>query len=1084
MKFRSVFFGFACLWGLFFSSCGVAAIRSDVVPYSIHGSGGVENFESRVFFRDDLTTEQFKGFVSIFQPTENFADDIEKKGGGMLYDHLATELASSDFFVFIVDYQDKISSGIVRRVIEIVSNDKTEATNPHIMAAIEELKPLFTERCGNAYSALEKSKYAVYFKQLPHYMTGASLGANAAFISAELLPKNCPIVFMNFASAFVQTANLDTSLTKGLNRLRHGISFLHSSRDELALPLSVEDFTLWLKSRGIEARYSYPTNGRDHSSFVIEATLARPGEPSIVASEIIAAAARYNAVSAIIASYDRKMDSIAALNMAHVSMNRIIEAEDRVTLTNELQFILNNLMYADLRPDDELIGAYRLLLGLLAESQLTELEISNFYNSYTPKKIASLNLRDAVLSAVVGYVMSGGEPVSAIAGFAGSVGKGLVSDYFWGDTKRFIQEQNALNYRLEKEKIKKLSDARQEFLAAFWKIFQKYGVSDKERLSEQTIKNMIAAINDDDPERGLRNLERLEGECQSYPQYAFYCGLKAYEATEKLKLMINGLPTSTDVKILDIVNEKVEWYRKKASDYYRAYEALCMEGRTLLRRDYFYAESIKHRLSYEFAKLTDSEVRFLLRNLVKNINPDDSDGLLFAASFYFLLGDTVNAKECLQRDIDRGHNVEQNKNLLNIVDNSLTSIAIIPIRANLQELRTLILQELSRQGIALKWNDREPGGIWPDVHWRANVEPSHIVLSEAKNSSIRVAVPVSASAWAYPLGIKTKTVRAWETVHSDVRLYIDSAWNLRTSFTNISFSNWKTNMSKAKKWLIERFTGNIRRKFEGFIRGEIDKLNERKHDISPQVNEVWRQSFVSLPVAKAPELFLNVEPRFMHVGNAKYENDEFKADVAVGVMLNLSEKSRVTAPTALPSNATPFKNKGVALRVPIRVGYDEIRKAVVGQKFELGDNSFAVKSLDFEERNGDKALILVVSHNIKLLTLLMPDIRLPVWVDYDEKMRVLSLNLEASPWLALITGERLSLRSGKNLLFVPVGSHIDGLVDKANKLIPELKGPVTIDGKFDGIRFSGLKIDRDGIELNVMATGDVAVVVNPEKWTK
>ena len=61
---------------------------------------------------------------------------------------------------------------------------------------------------------------------------------------------------------------------------------------------------------------------------------------------------------------------MAALNMAAVSINRILSTQDRIVLDQEYSSIMNNLNLGNIRPDSDIMELYRKIMDVISQKRL------------------------------------------------------------------------------------------------------------------------------------------------------------------------------------------------------------------------------------------------------------------------------------------------------------------------------------------------------------------------------------------------------------------------------------------------------------------------------------------------------------------------------------------------------------------------------------------------------------------------------------------------------------------------------------------------------------------------------------------
>ena len=80
------------------------------------------------------------------------------------------------------------------------------------------------------------------------------------------------------------------------------------------------------------------------------------------------------------------MLTMSALNMAIVSLHRIISTGDRVVLDREYDNIINNLRMGEINADPELTGLYQEIVRLIHRGRLRSEVLESIESSYTEQK--------------------------------------------------------------------------------------------------------------------------------------------------------------------------------------------------------------------------------------------------------------------------------------------------------------------------------------------------------------------------------------------------------------------------------------------------------------------------------------------------------------------------------------------------------------------------------------------------------------------------------------------------------------------------------------------------------------------------
>jgi hypothetical protein len=287
---------FVTAFFIIFAGRAHAAVGMGCVEYSaVNPDGSAAGFRSPVFYDEDsLATGNFSGFVTIFPAAIDYREKTGPDVSKFLYGQMALELAARNFLVWVVDYQDEYSNAHIYPVLD----RSGAAARSLVLRTAETLTPIFERRLHAAAEALQNSAYNVCARKLPHYISGAGLGAGIAFLGTAVFPSEWEIASMHLTSAFAEPIKYTPKLLERVDRVSRGISFMHSP-DDSAAPLSaVRDLAEILKGRNIDAgisAFNPPLSSLAdeesvHSLYITECVLQSGNAPSPMAREIIESA--------------------------------------------------------------------------------------------------------------------------------------------------------------------------------------------------------------------------------------------------------------------------------------------------------------------------------------------------------------------------------------------------------------------------------------------------------------------------------------------------------------------------------------------------------------------------------------------------------------------------------------------------------------------------------------------------------------------------------------------------------------------------------------------------------------------------
>ena len=335
--------------------------------------------------------------------------------------------------------------------------------------------------------------------------------------------------------------------------------------------------------------------------------------------------------------------TMLALNMAIVSVHRILSANDRLILNQEYQNIINNLSIGNIKSDPEITELYNKMINVIGKKRLREDELKQViahYDSRMQSRFAEAmsNFDGGVRYEVAGErnEVSGGGIASGLVNAVMNLLSSCTASYFRyqaseGEIRR---ELDANLYTVQAEDMKAFDDMQQQLLSSSWNLMYKYRLPDEYRLVQKTMDDFYRAVEEpDEAPRRLRMLRALEEDFKVYPPYWYYRARTAQEADNK--------PEAD--KCFDKFDEI--W-------------------RPVLKKDPYRLEVTKYRLT-ELIKDgipqsgdVQQEALNLLGVMRKNTQLDDWTNNLFAGILYYALDDKDSAEKCIETNIDFRHEQE------------------------------------------------------------------------------------------------------------------------------------------------------------------------------------------------------------------------------------------------------------------------------------------------------------------------------------------------------------------------------------------------------------------------------------------
>lgn len=316
--------------------------------------------------------------------------------------------------------------------------------------------------------------------------------------------------------------------------------------------------------------------------------------------------------------------TMLALNMAIVSVHRILSTEDRIVLEQEYTNIINNLSLGNIESDKDMTILYRDLLGIISRRRLREEDREFLRGRYD-------RMEQKLLKGTLGGVKSSGRSILTLVG---GLAVSCISSYFSYKYSRseLAEGLSGELWQLTKEDITDCNALQERLLNSSWNLLRQYKLPDNYRLVQRTLDDFYKAVNEKDPAKRFRMLRALERDFQVYPPYWYYRGKTAQELGEN-------------------------------SEAHSCFARFNEVWRPVLRQDPYKVEALKFELS-EIVKggnLSDEEKRRaigILEAITENTPRDDWANNIFAGVAYFVLGEKDRGIEIVQSNVDFGYGTD------------------------------------------------------------------------------------------------------------------------------------------------------------------------------------------------------------------------------------------------------------------------------------------------------------------------------------------------------------------------------------------------------------------------------------------
>ena len=361
-------------------------------------------------------------------------------------------------------------------------------------------------------------------------------------------------------------------------------------------------------------------------------------------------------------------NTMLALNMAVVSVHRILTTKSRAVLDDEYQNIINNLSLGNIRSDPEITALYEKLLDITSRKKLRTDEAEYLRKAYSEQAKHSISgaLNDLGKSSAAMIREDGS--IGAFFGSFSTLVSVSAASYFKYQTQgaNLSGSLDENLYRLSTEDLADFNELQKQLLTSSWNLLNRYKLPDEYRLVQRSIDDFSRAVeNTSDSSRRLRMLQAMEADFRVYPPYWYYRAKAAY-----------------DCKNFDEAGKCFDMFE----EVYRP----------VLRKDPYMLETAKYRISEIVSDNLQNTVENrdtlleLCRIMRENTLRDDWVNNLFAGALYYALGEKNTGILCTELNIDFGYEQELSGEILRIMR------ANVPAGILLREaMRSLKLNELT-----------------------------------------------------------------------------------------------------------------------------------------------------------------------------------------------------------------------------------------------------------------------------------------------------------------------------------------------------------------------------------------------------
>lgn len=202
-----------------------------------------------------------------------------------------------------------------------------------------------------------------------------------------------------------------------------------------------------------------------------------------------------------------RRETAVALNYCRAALHRIRRNPHKRIFLEEQQRILNNLNLSKIA-DPEVITLYRAVLDEISQVEVSERErqvIRKQFNQGVQRQLSTSLF-------VIGAQAATGQVGSVIQTGANS----------WWDYRNQEVRRDADTWKVNRTEFNSLMTRSSTFLDSFWKLSRKNNIPDSWLVRDQDLDRLATVLQENDAERRLRMLGRLERFMTCYPPYWYY----------------------------------------------------------------------------------------------------------------------------------------------------------------------------------------------------------------------------------------------------------------------------------------------------------------------------------------------------------------------------------------------------------------------------------------------------------------------------------------------------------------------------------------------------------------------------------
>lgn len=326
------------------------------------------------------------------------------------------------------------------------------------------------------------------------------------------------------------------------------------------------------------------------------------------------------------ADYD-PLNTVCALNLAIVSVNRILAAHDRITLEHEYNRIINRLAIGNIEGDPEMTALYSDLMNFITGKTISAQEKKRL------SEISRLQEQEAYYRAMSKGFANVRAPEDSpenknflgwLAGLAVSSATSTAAGYYdyQAAKEQLKREFNTESWELTKQEIQECNKLQVRLLNSSWRLMSQYKIPNEYRLTQENVREFLNIMDEKDSLKRLGRLKFIERKFKVYPPYWYFRAISALESGNE----------------------------SECSESYKKFNEV---WRSVLNYDPYKLEAVKYEIC-QFAKYESlsseniSKIKSLIEIVRDYTLPDDWESNIFTGTVYYALGDKDEAINCIE----------------------------------------------------------------------------------------------------------------------------------------------------------------------------------------------------------------------------------------------------------------------------------------------------------------------------------------------------------------------------------------------------------------------------------------------------